>query len=139
MNWFTLFVHLTTSKVSSYRVINVYNADFQIRLDKFWSWCDSILHDIKLAVYLRWIKVIYLDFSLVHRLIPLTKISLISSLSTKLEDHSQIFSNTPALSIYIKETKRGNGLGHTSSSGQIRSIRSGSQLHTSDICLHCNY
>ncbi len=43
---FTLFVHLTTSKVSSFRSITAYNADFQITLDKFRSLGDSIPDDL---------------------------------------------------------------------------------------------
>lgn len=139
MYWFTLFVHLTTPKILSYGLIIVYNPECQIRLDTLWTLCNSIVDDIKLAVYFHGIKVTYLDFALVHRLIPFTKISFISSLMTILEDHNQNSNNTPAPSIYIKETKRGNGLGRTSNSGKIRSIRSGGQLHTSEIGLYCSY
>lgn len=45
--WFTLFVYLITSKVSFFRSITKYNADFKITLDKHQSSGDSIPDDLK--------------------------------------------------------------------------------------------
>ncbi len=74
--WFNLFVHLITSKVSSFRSILAYKADFQITLDKLLSSGDCIADDLKLAAYLYGIEDTYPDFAAANRSAARTKVSL---------------------------------------------------------------
>ncbi len=104
---FTLFVHLITSKVSSFRSITAYNADFQITFDKLRILDDSIPDDLKLIAYLHEIEDTYLNFAAAHRSATQTKVPAVSSMMAELKDEGRKSSDATALSIPIKETKRG--------------------------------
>ncbi len=137
--WFTLFVYLTTSKVSSFRSITESNADFQITLDKLQSSGDSIPDDLKLLAYLHGIKDTYPDFAAAHRSGGRTKVPAISIVMAELEDEGRKSSDATALSIRIKETKRGGGRGHGSNSGCGRGNGSGGRPRTQEVCLHFDH
>lgn len=62
-----LFVHPITSKVSAFRSITAYNADFQITLDKLRSSGNTLPDDLNLAAYLHVIEESYLDFAAANR------------------------------------------------------------------------
>ena len=125
--WFNLFVHLITSKVSSFRSILAYKADFQITLDKLLSSGDSIADDLKLAAYLYGIEDTYPDFAAANRLAARTKVLAISSVIAELEYEGRKSSNATALSIRIKETNREGGRGRGSNSGRACSTKSSGQ------------
>lgn len=61
---FTLFIHLTTSKVSVFWSITAYNTDLQITLDKFANTESTLPFNFQLATYLYEIKNTYLDFAI---------------------------------------------------------------------------
>ena len=136
---FTLFIHLITSKVSLFRSITDYNADFQITLDKLRSWGDSIPDDLKLAEYLHGIEDTYPDFAAAHRSAARTKVPAVSSVMAELEDKGRKSSDATALSIRIKETKRGGGRGRGSNSGRGRGTGSGGRPRTQEVCSHCDH
>ncbi len=136
---FTLFIHLITSKVSSFRSITDYNADFQITLDKLRSWGDSIPDDLKLAAYLHGIEDTYPDFAAAHRSVARTKVLALSSVMAELDDEGRKSSDATALSIRIKETKRGGRRGCGSNSGRGRGTGSGCRPHTQEMCSHCDH
>ncbi len=136
---FTLFVHLNTSRVSSFRSITEYNADFQITLDKLRSSGDSIPDDLKLAAYLHGIEDTYPDFAAAHRSAARTKVPAVSSVISELEDEGRKSSDATALSICTKETKRGSRRGCCSNSGRGRGTGSRGWPHTQEMCLHCDH
>ena len=71
---FTLFTHLVTTKVATFKTITAYNADFKITIDKLSSSGENLPADLRLAAYLHGIEVTYPDFAAAQRSSARTKI-----------------------------------------------------------------
>ncbi len=94
---FTLFVHFTTSKVSVFRSITTYNADFQITLDKLANTGSTLPSDLQLAVYLHRIEDTYPDFAASQQSAARTKVPDISAVMAELEDGARTSNEPTAL------------------------------------------
>lgn len=103
---FPLFVHLITSKVSGFKTIKVYYANFQITLDKLRSSRDTLPDNLKLAAYLHGIEESYPDFASANRSVARTKILIISDVMSELEDEEQKSAESTALSVRVKYSRR---------------------------------
>ena len=106
---FTLFTHLVTTKVATFKTITAYNADFKITIDKLSSSGENLPADLRLAAYLHGIEVTYPDFAAAQRSSARTKIPELSAVMAELEDEGRQARavESTALSTRSKGNKRG--------------------------------
>ena len=83
---FTLFTHLVTTKVSSFKLITIYNADFQITINKLSGLDENLLADLRLAAYLHGIETTYPDFAAAQKSSAKSKIPKLLAVMAELED-----------------------------------------------------
>ena len=137
---FTLFVHLTTSKVSVFRSITAYNANFQITLDKLANTGETLPSDLQLAAYLHGIEDTYPDFAASQQSAARTEVPGISAVMAELEDEARTLNEPTALPARSSNASRGRnysrGNGNTRNRGR-GSYPSG-QGRNSEICSHCH-
>lgn len=81
-----MFTHLIIRKVSLFQLIIVYNANFQITIDKISSSGKNLFTDLLLAVYLYKIKAIYSDFTATQKFSAKTTIFELSTIIIELKD-----------------------------------------------------
>lgn len=108
---FTLFVHLTTSKVSLFHFIITYNADFQITFDKLANTRSTLIFDFQLAAYLHKIKDTYLIVVASQKLTARVYVPDISAVMAELEDEVCTSNEPTALPIYSSNTSRKKSYG----------------------------
>ena len=124
---FTLFTHLVTTKVATFKTITAYNADFKITIDKLSSSGENLPADLRLAAYLHGIEVTYPDFAAAQRSSARTKIPELSAVMAELEDEGRQARavESTALSTRSKDNKKGYNHklsrgGHKGSSSTLR-------------------
>lgn len=83
---FTLFNHLVSTRVASFKSITAYNADFQITIDKLTSSGDNLPADLRLAAYLHGMEAAYPDFAAAQRSSSQSKIPELSTFMAELAD-----------------------------------------------------
>ena len=83
---FTLFTHLVITKVSLFKSITTYNANFQITIDKLSGFYENLPADLQLAAYFHKIKAIHPDFAATQRLSARSKILKLSAVIAELKD-----------------------------------------------------
>ena len=138
---FTLFNHLVSTRVASFKSITAYNADFQITIDKITSSDDTLPADLRLAAYLHGIKAAYPDFAVAQRSSAQSKIPELSTVMAELEDEARQARaiESTALPTQSKDnTKRGQsqGLsrgGHNKGSGSTSRPKGSKEK-----CVHCD-
>ena len=96
---FTLFVYLTTFKVSVFRFITAYNANFQITLDKLAKTRNTLLSNFQLVVYLYGIKDTYPDFAASQQSAAQANVPNISAVMAELEDKAQSLNKPTVLPV----------------------------------------
>lgn len=84
--WFALFTYFVIRKMSLFKLIIVYNANFQITIDKISSSGENLFTNLLLAAYLHKIKVIYSDFIATQKFSAKTKIFELPTIIVELED-----------------------------------------------------
>ncbi len=108
---FTLFVHLTTSKISVFSSITAYNADFQITLDKLANTGLTLFSDIQLTAYLHRIKNTYPDFATSQQSAVQTKVPDILEVIAELKDEARTSNKYTTLPARFSNTSRGKNYG----------------------------
>ena len=86
---FTLFTYLVTIKVSLFKSITTYNADFQITINKLSNSGENLPADLRLAAYFHRIEATYSNFAAAQRLSTRSKIPKLSAVMAKLEDEGR--------------------------------------------------
>lgn len=82
----TLFTHLVTTKAFLFKLVIIYNANFQITIDKLFNLNKNLFANFWLVAYFYQIKVTYLNFAVAQKLLAKLKISKLSTIVTKLEN-----------------------------------------------------
>lgn len=82
---FTLFVHLTTSTIATFRSITEDNTDFQIILDQLRSSAESLPDGLQPAACLHGIESGYSEFASAHGSAARTNILVVSYVIEELE------------------------------------------------------
>lgn len=110
----TLFVHLTTSKISIFRSITAYNTNFQTALNKLANTRSTLPSNFQLAIYLYSIEDTYFDFATFHWAVTQAKIPDISIVIAELTDKAHTLNKPTNLLIHSlnisqkKNYSRGN-------------------------------
>ena len=137
---FTLFVHLTISKVSIFRSITAYNADFQITLDKLANTGSTLPSDLQLAAYLHGIEDTYPDFAASQRSAARAHVPDISAVMAELEDEARTPNEPTALPARSSNASRGKsyGRGNGSTRNRGRGSYPTGQGRSTETCSHCH-
>ena len=102
---FTLFTHLVTTKVSSFKSITTYNADFQITIDKLSGSGKNLPADLRLAAYFHEIKSTYPDFAAAQRLSARSKILKLLTVMAELKDKERQVRTVKSTALPIQSKK----------------------------------
>lgn len=138
---FTLFIHLVTTKVASFKSITAYNADFQITIDKLSSSGENLPADLRLAAYLHGIEATYPDFAAAQRSSARSKIPELSTVMAELEDEGRQARavESTALPIRSKEgMRRRQNQGPTRGGHAKGSSSTLRPKGSKDKCAHCD-
>lgn len=137
---FTLFVHLSTSKVSIFRSISAYNANFQITLDKLANNGQNLPSDLQPAAYLHKIEDTYPNFAVSQQLAARAKVPTISAVMAELKDEAQTSNKSTALPTHSSNAswRRSYSRGNKNTRNQGPGSYSSGQGKNSKICSNCH-
>lgn len=110
---FTLFTHLVTTKVATFKTITAYNANFKITINKLFSSGKNLLANLQLEAYLHRIKITYSKFATAQQSSAKTKIPKLSVVIAELEEKERQTRVIESIALFkqSKNNKRGHNHG----------------------------